>query len=395
MSIKGVIIDYSNTLVAGNGVVPGMAELVKGLRDCQLGVAVVSNNKTDASLLNALGISVALTPAEVGNKKPSPDFVKEVARRLNILPQEIVYVGDDWRTDARCAANAGILYYHAAWGKGDFRYGLKVHSPEAFLAIVRTFFLPLKGWAWAYQGVDRLNRRIEIRSVISSRVGSMYDVAKRVFTYETASQAEVEFFFHTLVAGLTFYADVERGQLWTTYPSHTKGSDRNVQLHQWLTFFAKEFYCDMYPLLVRHQEALDSSKARGQQRQSVPFSNQVHTVHLSSDYKSKLRGRTVVVIDDFTTSGKSLEWARNLLLKAGADRVLSVTLGKIGNSHEIYTPRFDFDPFAPCHLSDNDFNCQRISVSPLAGANSFDIAFRAWSKWHTGDPTITILVKKQ
>ena len=44
--------------------------------------------------------------------------------------------------------------------------------------------------------------------------------------------------------------------------------------------------------------------------------------------KIRRKDRTVLVFDDFTSTGRTLDWARNLLYAAGASRVVLLTVGK-------------------------------------------------------------------
>jgi phosphoglycolate phosphatase len=47
--------------------------------------------------------------------KPHPEPLFEAARRLGVLPNECIYVGDDKR-DIDAARAAGMLSYAATWG---------------------------------------------------------------------------------------------------------------------------------------------------------------------------------------------------------------------------------------------------------------------------------------
>jgi Haloacid dehalogenase-like hydrolase len=389
MAFKGLVIDYSDTLVAHGKIVPGLAELLEMLQKSGVGVAVVSNNAINSRLLKEAGLSVWVTAKDVGTKKPSKKFITESARRLGVNPADLIYIGDNWKNDALCAANAQILYYHAKWGTGEFKYGILVTSPKALLNIIETFFLPLKGWSWAYDGKDYRKRQISIRSVITSSSDSLYNVAKKVFKTGNATLAQREFFFHTLVTAITFFSNVEKGQIWTTYPSHSKGSTGNEKLNGWLTNYAKEFHCEMRPILLRHTLAPDSSLERWKGGLAV-FTDQVNTVSVAPEFKDTIRGKSVVVLDDFTTTGQSLEWARNLLYQAGAKEVTGIALGKIGKTQEIYTTKTDFDPFAPNSLGGKDFHFTSSQTKPLSTAGDFDIAFANWSKRHDGNATTLI-----
>ena len=106
-------------------------------------------------------------------------------------------------------------------------------------------------------------------------------------------------------------------------------------------------------LLVRAVEAPDTSLLRYRARQSgttanISIATQATTVHLGSAYRGRLVGKTVIVFDDFTTHGMSLEWARLLLKAGGATRAVMLTVGKYGTAHTSFDLQDDvgFDPFA-------------------------------------------------
>lgn len=71
-----------------------------------------------------------------------------------------------------------------------------------------------------------------------------------------------------------------------------------------------------------------------------------------------IKDRNVIVFDDFTTTGMSLEWARQLLDNAGAKKIILMTVGKYpkgGNySHRVYKlPTKEFSPYELQNLTDN------------------------------------------
>ncbi|MFL1897515.1 hypothetical protein ACJWDR_44860 [Streptomyces tauricus] len=56
------------------------------------------------------------------------------------------------------------------------------------------------------------------------------------------------------------------------------------------------------------------------------------------------------VLDDFTTHGMSLEWARLLLTAAGTQRIVMLTVGKYGSRHTRYGLK-DPSTLAPYQLN--------------------------------------------
>ena len=112
---------------------------------------------------------------------------------------------------------------------------------------------------------------------------------------------------------------------------------------------------------MRWREAIDTSRERGAARRenrpaNVSFLDQANTVHINQARRKVLSrdNRNVVVFDDFTTTGMSLEWARNLLYSAGAGRVVIMTIGKYGRtpcgkSHRVHLlcPGAAIRPYEP------------------------------------------------
>jgi phosphoglycolate phosphatase len=98
----------------------GIPELVGRLKSCGYRTAVVSN-KAD-SAVNALCrqyfpamFDYCVGEREDISKKPSPDSVNEVLRKLGISRAEAVYIGDS-EVDIETAANADMDCIIVSWG---------------------------------------------------------------------------------------------------------------------------------------------------------------------------------------------------------------------------------------------------------------------------------------
>uniref|UniRef100_A0AB33JQS7 Phosphoribosyltransferase n=1 Tax=Kitasatospora sp. CMC57 TaxID=3231513 RepID=A0AB33JQS7_9ACTN len=156
------------------------------------------------------------------------------------------------------------------------------------------------------------------------------------------------------------------------YPSSTPGAV-NHQLSDFIEV-AKVMTGSSYKddLLVRATRATDTSRARANGRHGeVTIATQANTVHLNPAHRSALaKGKTVVVFDDFTTDGMSLDWARNLLTTAGATQVIGVTIGKYRKPYTFFTPRAGvaIDPFTPnTTLTPADFTAEQRQVPTGTG----------------------------
>jgi hypothetical protein len=89
-------------------------------------------------------------------------------------------------------------------------------------------------------------------------------------------------------------------------------------------------------MLLRETQAPDTSVLRASgRRNEVSFLNQCNTVIVNRAMRTHIEGKNIIVFDDFSTSGMSLEWARILLRAAGAAKVTLVSFGKYGKNHPI------------------------------------------------------------
>ncbi len=91
---------------------------------------------------------------------------------------------------------------------------------------------------------------------------------------------------------------------------------------------------------------------------------------LEPHYRDQIIDRVLLVVDDFVTEGHSFEWARNALLEAKAERVISVGIGKYGQSYDVRTVKKGvvWDVFAASTLTDIVFDsvAHTMTIEPRA-----------------------------
>jgi putative hydrolase of the HAD superfamily len=94
---------------------PGVPELLAALRGAGLRLGAMSDFPV-ASKLELLGLSgywdVAFSSEEIGYLKPHREPFEELARRMALPPEEIVYVGNSYRYDVRGARAIGFRTAH-------------------------------------------------------------------------------------------------------------------------------------------------------------------------------------------------------------------------------------------------------------------------------------------
>ena len=98
----------------------GIPELLKTLREEGFQVAVVSN-KADFAVQELMKqyfpgmYDVALGETEGLARKPAPDMVEHVLRRLGVKKEDALYVGDS-EVDVETARNVGVPCISVTWG---------------------------------------------------------------------------------------------------------------------------------------------------------------------------------------------------------------------------------------------------------------------------------------
>lgn len=93
--------------------VPGTREMLEGLRDRGLRLAVISNaDGSVATYLENAGLAdlfeLILDSGREGVEKPDPAIFRMALDRMGLAPRETVFVGDTWPVDVVGARRAGI-----------------------------------------------------------------------------------------------------------------------------------------------------------------------------------------------------------------------------------------------------------------------------------------------
>ncbi len=381
--LQGIIFDYSTLLVdpMNEGLLQELRKLLEQLRAFGLKVGVFSTRPKDIDAELATrelpAIDLFLTRPDLearwpGQKvgKGSPKWLEWAAEEFETETFRLLYIGDD-RQDWLTAINTPTFYLRAGWGqpKGSVPVSYVAETPADVTIWLTHFLLNPPRWQYA---LDDPGRGLYVRSLLGAlvnlpgtREGGSFTL-QEVFGHEGRdvrigqNSAKDLLMLHAL-SGLYLEGFIRPSSLFAVYPSHTPGRI-NDNLRGFLDPVSKLFGGYFKEdLLVRAAPAIDTSRERGIARRegrepNVSFADQTNTVHVNPDYAKTIRtkGRTVLVFDDFTTSGRSLDWARSLLLAAGVGRVVLMTVGKYpGPWHECHMPQ-STETIIPFSLTDYD-----------------------------------------
>jgi hypoxanthine phosphoribosyltransferase len=350
---QAVIFDFSTLVVPGAAVTKGLEQLLDTLKG--LGIKIVVFSTKPREINEELGqanlppADLVLSARDVGESKGSPVWIQRTAEQLGILPHQMLYVGDDKR-DWTTALGAGTFYLHAGWRRElpQVVPAFVAPKPESVWRFVSNFLVTPSRFEYSLdvpaEGLSLrclLNTTTELPATTRPNF-ALDDLFQRHDPIMIRSSSVVDLLMLHALSSLYVEGLIVPGSLFCVYPGSDPGRP-NERMNDYLTLASKVFLDCPPDLLVRGVRAHDSSEERkGGRTQNATFANQTNSVHLNASYADAIRGRTVVVFDDFSMSGKSLEWARQLLNAAGVARVVLFTLGKVAklfSNHEIQTTR--------------------------------------------------------
>lgn len=135
--------------------------------------------------------------------------------------------------------------------------------------------------------------------------------------------------------------------LWSYYPSSSSKNDGTELISDFGELARTTFKRPKgkAPLFIRHTPKAPRHKSSPDDRENP--ASEIRSIHLHPSYKDALGGKTIVVLDDYTTTGVSFSVASAFLRKAGATKVLAVAMGKFPRASYILDIDLHGTPFAP------------------------------------------------
>jgi predicted amidophosphoribosyltransferase len=176
-----------------------------------------------------------------------------------------------------------------------------------------------------------------------------------------------------LLSSLYSTGGFKSADVWSYYPSSdSKNSGQEIMTEfseLARTTFGKR---NKGPLVIRHKPSVKRHMSGGDRNDPR---SQLDTIHLNPEYRDKLAGKTVVIMDDYLTRGVSFGVSASLLQKAGAAKMIGVSMGKFGNASNVYSIEIQGDPFAPLK------KYQLISMNSMTGAYEADAKLQFLKKF--------------
>lgn len=345
-----------------------LARLARQLHDRGVRTAIWSNrswtigNKSLHEHLSDLaGVPISAHGVKVDGmpSRRQAGAVLPVLATYGVKKHETILVGST-DEDMRAGVNNGLLHIRSDWHGKQSGYGFSVQTVEEFARFCFVFALRQHPLFW----------RIEEGPLKIYTAGPFSTMNEAYALFGTDARAAAkfgaghpDFWFYLTISTLYFAGILEGVNYICLYPGHDTVHERPSEdsMGGVLTRLAKCFRMGFYDdVIVRHVPVPKSQFTPAAKRR---FTTQINSIHLNR-YPHKnlspnanrgplqLNDKTVLVVDDFCTSGRSLEAARAYLNSAGADVRLFSWLKTINTSYCQIRPPVVLRPFEPNELTD-------------------------------------------
>jgi hypothetical protein len=383
MAIKAVIIDISGTMLnkinQKHTIVENIPEMVLALKNRNIEVFVASNDFATAystweqrNILHIDKMDNILHKDLVDGKKGSKKFVGYVRSKLDLEANEILYLGDT-QFDCYEAVNSNVAFFSAMWSNPKLIYGIPVQRPLDFINLLDTFFLKNNLWYYRVDDIDLLKRQVIVRSLLDPDKATTSGIKnllkskgergpKTIKGYPSGWYLSMHLFASVYLEGLHISAG-GRNAIWCLYPGHD--GPHNSILTDFVTMISRAFNQKNSELIQRHTRAIHSSSSR-YRGMGVAIDNQFQTIQLNPAFDTIIKGKTVIVVDDFTTEAYSFETARNFIFNANAKSVICIAVGKYHKPYFAYCAKDNttWDSFVPAtELTQGNFTISRLQSS--------------------------------
>lgn len=256
----------------------------------------------------------------------------------------VILVGSS-NDDLYLASNKRILIINPGWSviqeEKPARYGITLQKPEQLFEAIRI--------------IDNQNRwyfKLEVdpkTTVLALTSANTYnrDTTEREVLegFEKLLKSGDRSYFNTLyfhlISGVMKSAELRNVDRWGTFPTSSGETNQEVEeLKERCRYLTGKKMND--PIFIRHTRVDKSRHTPYETRISEGCVKHFDSIVLNPYYAKRIKGKTVCVIDDYMTNGISFETARNLLIKAGASRIILVALGRYKRGqngvyqHEVY-----------------------------------------------------------
>lgn len=244
--------------------------------------------------------------------------------------------------DFEMAVNYKILYLVPTWCKEvcskSLKYGIPINNLEQLKHLIRTIE---NQNSWYYE--EELPDGTKVYSLISAMT-MLRDVTSEekelVSGFEDfLKRGKVDYYeilYYHFLASISNKQEFRDINYWGIAPS--SGVNLNADMLNFkdrARYMMKSKSSKANDNLIYRHTAVDKSHTKSSDvREKIGAELHFDSIHLSPNYN--LKGKNICIFDDYLTHGNTFEAIRNLLRKAGANKIIFVSLGRFRKPHYIY-----------------------------------------------------------
>lgn len=260
-------------------------------------------------------------------------FIRVNVDETNAKDYILVGSSDD---DLILAANKRMLIINPGWSvKQDekpARYGITLNTPYQLLEAIR---LIANQSEWYFNLEVSEDTQVLALTSANTKNHDVNTSEREVLDgfRELLKSGDRKYFntlyFH-LISGVMKNPELREVEIWGTFPSSssTKVNEELEELKERCRYLTGRRMTE--PLFKRHTTVSKSRGTDEDERLRIGCKKHFDSIVLNDYYqqRNRIRDKVVCVLDDYLTNGISFETARNLLLAAGAKKVILVGLGR-------------------------------------------------------------------
>ncbi|EKF8761451.1 hypothetical protein O0629_002423, partial [Staphylococcus pseudintermedius] len=269
---------------------------------------------------------------------------KKFTNELDYQSKDFVLIGgvDE---DIRISSNNNILLLNPTWiitSSKIQKYGFDIDSPDQMIKCLN--ILELNSSVYSRNNISDNTELISISSARNSGATAEQNFiinSYRDYLKKSENQYKYAVFFHYLTL-ITQNSEFKEVDYWISAPSSSGDKKDGIyEIEDYSRYLmSKKRKSD---IIIRHTPAQKSTEINSSFRRQLDSSRHFETLHLNPKFKNKLKGVTVVVLDDYVTNGHTFEAVRNLLTEAGVKKIYLITMGTFKMPYQIQQVDFKDD----------------------------------------------------
>jgi len=263
--------------------------------------------------------------------------------------------------DFELAVNNKLLYIVPNWCNDIYykskKYGININKIEELEQIIKTANNQNN---WYYK--DQLEDGTKIYSLMSGMYKTWGVTPKEkelVIGFEKflkeGERDYYEILYYHFLAAISNLEEFKEIDIWGIAPS--SGLKLNKDMLEFKDkarcMMKKQFTREGENLFLRHTQIIKSHSLNSVTREKDGASRHLESIYLNPNYR--VRGKNICIFDDYLTHGNTFEAMRNILRKAGVNKIIFVSLGRFKRNYIYQNFKIEGDVTIP-----NGFTYQEV-----------------------------------